>query len=366
MGRRRRWVLGLLLVAGLAGAASAVRFGPAIGLSLALAAPRVEDWFARLTPEPGREEIVLDAGGRRLAADRYQPPRARGGLLLVHGLSRAGRRHPELERLARLLARRGQLVLVPHFEGLAEFRLSGAEVAEVAAALGSLRRMTARAGIAGFSFGAGPALLAAADSPGLRLVGAFGGYADLRNVIAFLTTGSHAWAGVRHAARQEEYNRWKALSLLAGTVEDDRDRRLLAALGARKLANPHDDTGVLERDLGPPGRAVWTLVTNRQEETVGALIDALPPATRQALDALSPLRAVRRLTSPLLVAHGIGDDSIPYTESLRLAAATGGPARLVLLHTFHHTGSRSAWPSLTAHAGDAWGLARLADDLLRP
>ena len=87
-------------------------------------------------------------------------------MLLVHGLSPGGRQHPELVRLARALARRGQLVLVPHFDGLAAFRLSGREVDEVRAALAHLHALSQHpAGIAGFSFGAGPALIAAADGP---------------------------------------------------------------------------------------------------------------------------------------------------------------------------------------------------------
>ncbi len=76
------------------------------------------------------------------------------------------------------------------------------------------------AGIAGFSFGAGPALLAAADVPGLRVVGSFGGYADLTHVIAYVTTGAHDFDGRRYVQRQEEYNRWKLLALLVGFVQD--------------------------------------------------------------------------------------------------------------------------------------------------
>src|SRR5207247_10343405 len=82
--------------------------------------------------------MSIEAGGRRLVADLYRPSAQRGALLLVHGLSRAGRRHPDLVRLARLLARQHRLVLVPHFVGLAAYRLSGREVGEVRAGLRSL------------------------------------------------------------------------------------------------------------------------------------------------------------------------------------------------------------------------------------
>ena len=45
-----------------------------------------------------------------------------------------------------------------------------------------------------------------------------------------------------------------------------------------------------------------------------------------------------RLAGRLLIAHGADDESIPFTESLRLAAA--GSTRAVILETFHHVGPR--------------------------
>ena len=88
----------------------------------------------------------------------------------------------------------------------------------------NLRTLSDHVGIAGFSFGAGPALLAAAEVPGLRVAGTFGGYADLRRVIAYITTGVHSFGGRRYAQRPEEYNRWKLLALLTGFLENERDR----------------------------------------------------------------------------------------------------------------------------------------------
>ncbi|MCL6640548.1 MAG: hypothetical protein K6T92_04155 [Candidatus Rokubacteria bacterium] len=296
------------------------------------------------------------------AARRQRPPGPRGALLLVHGLSRLGRRQPDLARLARRLAERGQVVLVPQFEGLAAFRLSGAEVSDVRAALLYLQSLAGGTGIAGFSFGAGPALLAAAGVPDLRVVGAFGGYADLRNVVAFITTGVHGFAGYRYEDRAEEYNRWKLLALLSAFIESARDRALLERIAARRLADPGEDTGGLEADLGPEGRRLWALVTNRREEDLPALLAGLPPAARAALDALSPLPVLGRISGRLLVAHGAGDASIPFTESLRLAAAAG--VRPVIFRTFEHTGPRGLWHAPADLLHDAWHLVRLADALL--
>jgi fermentation-respiration switch protein FrsA (DUF1100 family) len=363
MPRVRVWRAAALL-GGLGLAALLLRFGPAVAFSLGLAFPSSEPWLQPFFQEPAREELVIPANGRGLNADLYRPPKPRGGLVLVHGLSRAGRRHPELARLARLLARHGQLVLVPEFEGLAAFRLSGREVEEIRAALRHLAGLSDRVGIAGFSFGAGPALLAAADLPGLRVVGSFGGYADLRHVIVYITTGVHRFGGKRYVQGQEEYNRWKLLALLVGFVENDRDRALLQAIAERKLANPSEDTGALETTLGEDGRRVLALILNRSEDAVAPLLARLPPGARQALDRLSPLTVVARLPGRLLIAHGAGDDSIPFTESLRLAEASGGRARVAILQTFHHTGPLRFWESLSQRAWDTWNLFRLVDDLL--
>jgi dipeptidyl aminopeptidase/acylaminoacyl peptidase len=357
-------LIGAVVAGGFVVAAVAFAYTPGLTLALGLAAPAAERWLTPLLHEVTREEIVITADGGQLRADLYQPTRARSAMLLVHGLSASGRRQPDLERLARLLAREGQLVLVPEFSGLAAFRLTGREVTEIQAALTHLVDRHGSAGVAGFSFGAGPALLAAATVPRLRVVGSFGGYADLRNVIRFITTGAHTLDGRRYVQPQQEYNRWKLLALLAGFVADEGEHRLLETIARRRLENPPGDVATLERDLRGDGRRILALALNRDEGAVDALLAALPAEARRALDALAPLPVVSRLPGRILIAHGAGDDSIPFTESLRLAAATGRRARLAILHTFHHTGPRPFWESLGERAQDGYNLVRIAGDLL--
>jgi fermentation-respiration switch protein FrsA (DUF1100 family) len=343
-----------------------LRFGTAALLSLSLAFPATEGWLAAAYHEPARTEITVASGRRLIAADVYQPPRPRSALVIVHGLSRAGRRHPEVVRLARLLGERGQLVVVPEVAGLARFALAGSEVDDIAAVLRHVAARRHPVGIAGFSFGAGPALLAAAEVGDVRVAGSFGGYADLLNVVAFVTTGVHTFHGQRYHQRQEEYNRWKLLALLSGVVASEPDRQTLEAIAARRLADPGDDTGALETRLDAPGRAVLRLALNREEASVASLVAALSPETRAMLARLSPLPTVPRLRGRLLIGHGEADDSIPFTESLRLAEAANGRARLAILHTFHHTGPQGVWSSLALRVADGWNLMRLVDDLLDP
>jgi dienelactone hydrolase len=325
-------------------------YGRAFALSLALAFPAAESWLPGA--DVAREEVQIPFVGRVLAADLYRSARPRGTIVLVHGLSAAGRRQPDLARLARLLASHGPLALVPQFDSLAAFKLDGHEIAAIGAALDYAAGLARPVAVAGFSFGAGPALLAAAERSDVGLAGSFGGYADLRGVIAFITTDPGA----------EPYNRWKLLQILVELVSDGRDRAGLDAIARLKLANPFENTSRLESELGPKGHAVHALVRNRRADAVSALLAGLSADTHAALDRLSPLSAMPRLRGRALIAHGRADSSIPYTESVQLAEASGTQA--VILTTFHHTGPLSLMEIIRSGVPDGWKLVGLADALL--
>jgi predicted esterase len=364
------WVHRLVFVivgVGLASVTVALlRFGSAGLFTLALAAPVFDErWIAPWYAIPAIEAVDVPVGATTLRADLYHPRAPRAAVLLVHGLSPAGNRHPELVRLARVFARQGFTVLVPRFEGLAMFHLSGREIDEIKAALAELRRRSGAVAVAGFSFGAGPALVAAAETEGLAWVGSFGGYADLRNVVVYLTTGVHTFQNHRYAGRVEEYNRWKLAALLTPFVQDERDRQRVERIASRGLANPSSDVGTLVAELGPSGRAVMNLVRSQQEDRTRELLDRLSPGALAELARLSPIAVVQRLRTRLLIAHGADDDSIPFTESLRLAEAAGPRARVVVLQTFHHTGPARVWTSLRRRAVDTAALLLLADEMLR-
>jgi len=347
---RPLWIgLGVLALATLIGVIG-LAYGRALALSLALAVPGAESWL--LGPDVVREGVQIPFAGRTLAADLYRSARPRGTIVLVHGLSAAGRRQPDLARLARLLARHGPLALVPQFDSLAAFKLDGHEVAAIVAALDYAAGVARPVAVAGFSFGAGPALLAAAERPDVRLAGSFGGYADLRTVVAYVTTEAGA----------EPYNRFKLLQLLAGLVGDASDRAGLDAIARARLADPFEDTSRREAELGPNGRAVLALVHNRRAAAVSALLAGLSADAHAALDRLSPLSAMPRLRGRTLIAHGRADSSIPYTESVRLAGAAGSQA--VILTTFHHTGPLSLMEIMRSGVPDGWKLVGLADALL--
>jgi len=110
---------------------------------------------------------------------------------------------------------------------------------------------------------------------------------------------------------------------------------------------------------------VIDLVLSRREDRTRELLDRLAPAARAELARLSPAAVVPRLRARLLIAHGADDDSIPFTESLRLAEVAGPRARVVILETFHHTGPARSWRALHRRAADAAALLQLLDEMLQ-
>lgn len=313
-----------------------------------------------------RAEITLNG----TTADLYRagaPPR--GGLVLVPGLSRTGKDHPAFRNLARSLARAGFLVLAPDFPGLRAFRVSEEDVQTIVRAVETLRAEAPRPiGILGFSFGAGPALLAAAD-PSIRnrvdVVGSFGGYWDLAHVILFITTGWYEEDGDWRQRTQQSYNRWKLLAALAPYAADPAKRARLERLVDRRLANPTGNVSVDVARLGFEGRQLLTLVENRQRDRVADLLVSLNPRIRERLQRLSPSSAITQVRARLLIAHGRDDDSIPYTESVRLARAAPNLGRLVIFDGFTHAfPSEGGWLTRLKQAGDVERLVLLIDDLV--
>jgi dienelactone hydrolase len=264
-----------------------------------------------ISPEPAVRALDADAPGGAVAIDLYARPALMRppGLVLVHGLSPAGKDDPRLRDAARLLARGGWAVAVPTVRGLTVLRLRPEDAGAVRATVQTLRATGyERVAVLGISLGAGPALLAAADpavATGVSAVLALGGYASAVELLRYTLTGAYAYAGV--TGRRP-------------VLED--------AIAQFSRANAEL--------VGETGRR---LVDNRDPAAFDALVDALPGQTRGLLEALSPERVVPGLRAPLILVHGREDPAVPFTETLRLAAAAraaGRPVRVAIVGAVAH------------------------------
>jgi pimeloyl-ACP methyl ester carboxylesterase len=307
-----------------------------------------------ITPEPARSLIGYRGPNAGDAiADLYEPAeQPRGAVVLVPGLTPYGKDDPRLVSFARSLARDRFLVLVPEIANTRLLKVSAADSAIIADAIEELaRRFAAGAdpsvGLVAISFGAGPALLAAGETPAgrhVRFAVTIGAYYDIAAAIAFATTGAYQTPdGSSISVEPNAYGEFVFLRGNADRVRDPQDRTLLMAIADRRLANPASSIADLVGRLGPEGRAVYDLIDNRDPRLVPKLLAQLPGAVQQELRSLDLQgRELPWLRGPVFLVHGKDDTVIPAGESMKLAGALGPRAELYLVEQFAHVDAGTA------------------------
>jgi len=354
----------------------------ATGLVIDSVRPGRPPLLAYLGPRPIRIGTRTPGAGGFSPADLYLPASGfpRRVILLIHGVNETGKDDERLVALASDLARARSAVLVPDFPNLRRLRVRPSDSNGVVLAYADLAgrfaqlcrpRRAQACGIVSFSYGVGPALIAAADPRIRDRVGfevAFGGYADLREVIRFVTTGHASDPRVR--AKPYPWARWAFLAGNADLVHDAADQARLREIAERKLDDPRAGVGALTAALGPEGRAVWDLLSNRDPSRVDALLARVNPSIREMIAALSPLARLRDVRARLFLVHGVADRSIPFTESERLARAAPDPARvdLTLTRVFGHVDPAlprlDGLAALRFYGPEAWRMIRVTYALL--
>jgi pimeloyl-ACP methyl ester carboxylesterase len=301
----------------------------------------------RQTPEPVRSTERYSVDGRANVADFYHPRQPLGGaLLLVPGFTREGKDDPRVVELARSLARARFLVMVPEIPGSRALRVRLEDAGTIADALRHLKASRPEAaqratGTVAISYAVGLAALAALkleESARPDFLVGVGGYYDSVAVVTYATTGRYRLPGGGRWESGEPLAaaKWIFLATNAAVLDDESDRRRLQDLGERCFEACDPDAAALARDLGPAGRALLALVTNRDAARVPALIAALPAAVREQMERLSLSRCdLSPLAGRLILVHGRRDPLIPYSESIALARAVPG-SELFLIDGFSH------------------------------
>jgi dienelactone hydrolase len=328
---RRRVLIGLLAVTIVAALVFrvwvAAQARALIVISTTIPTP-VLSWSVRvLTPEPHVEETVLGGSPSTLVRPGAGGPWP--ALVFVNGATRLGRHHPDVNRLARGLARAGYLVLVPDLPGLQRGEITDRTVAATVAAAAALTdRPDARAsrvGFVGVSVGASLALLAA-ESPRLAhrvfLVAGIAPYADLKNVVRLATTGTYKDRALTRRYDRDDYLPIAVGRSLAAALRPGPDRRrLVAAMNAIDDDASDPISGFSLQPRGAEARAVVSLLLNRKASRFDALYARLSPRFRRGLVRLSPIAGARRLRARVELATGPEDKYFPPTESRALVRA---------------------------------------------
>ena len=264
-------------------------------------------------------ETVSYAG---IPVDVYGSAKSDSAMMIVHGVNPTGKNSPDLIRISEALAQVGYVVYVPDFTEMKRLHLRAEEALNIKTVFRAIGR---DAGIACFSYGCGPTLVAAADPEmrnQVRFAVAFGGYFDVREALEHVITGPETTTG---------YFKWAYLAANTDLVQDENDQRRI-----QKIA---ESRGVGAEMLSPEGQSVLRIFSASTPQEFRARLSAGPESFRRRLDALSPSHFVKDLRAPLIVIHGINDPVIPAQQSVELAEAAranGLACSLTLLHMYGH------------------------------
>ena len=335
-------------------------------LAVTLKVP-VLGWATRVVTDTPRAKDTVVAGVPTMVV------RPGGGtrwptIVFLNGVTARGRHHPDVQRLARGLARVGSLVrvsgppsgtsvekpVVPDPPGLARGEITeqtlAATVAVVRAAADRPDARGGRVGLIGVSVGGSLALLAAEDASLARritIVAGIAPYSDLANTVRLATTGYTLENGRLLPYAAESFLPLVIARSLVGALPSSSDR---SALLAQMLRLPDDAPNSLalfrrlrpER-LDPSARALVELLANRDPSRFDRLYAALSPVLRASVERLSPLAGAARLRAPVEIASAPHDKYFPLGETRALArAARDTHVRLTVTSTLHH-----AIPSLS-------------------
>jgi len=310
--------------------------------------------------------------------------------VVFHGVTRPGRSHASLVRFARALAASGSAVLLPEIREWVELELAPERTVPVTRScvtfLAREVATTERPGLVGFSFGAPQAVRTAAH-PSLQgrvggVVG-FGSYFDLERTFRFQLTGRHEWEGRRWTLDPDPYGRWIIGANYLTEVPDHSDAgdvaralwSLAAEAGDRQV--PADDPVLqasverVREEIAPRRRPLFDLFAPPEGQTPdpGALRELAHDVARAAA-RVSPELDVRpwldRVPCPVELVHGRGDRLIPFTETLRLAAAfpPRAPLNVAITGLFAHSGEAPVRAGLRA-VREGWRFFRALRRVIR-
>lgn len=314
-----------------------------------VAGPRSSD-LKTVSAAPARTIIGYRVQDRSYEADLYVPADgAAAAVVVVPGVTPKGREDPRFQEFVTSLARVRLLVLVPEIANLRKLQVQASDARAVGDALAHLSGPDApfgpwpRVGLVAVSYAAGPSVIAASAreiEDRVAFMFLIGGYYDIEAVVAYFTTGQYRdpETGQWRPGDPNPMSKWHFLLTNAARVPDARDRVLLDAIARRRLPDEGADISDLAGGLGPDGRHVLALVTNRDPDRVPALIGSLPDRLREDLHGLDVKRLDLKDFGPrLILVHGRNDPIIPYSESKALAAAVPqANSDLTLIDNLHH------------------------------
>jgi len=293
--------------------------------------------------------LDVTVGGEGPTARYYQYEVAadvQATLLLVPGLTSAGREDSRVTAVSGVLVQAGFRTVVPDLPGAVRFRTDEDDILVLEAIVDHLAAQSAADGlplvVVAISYGQGPALVAISRDGRADKVDAYvglGGYYDALSVVRFTTTGAVGRGAEQRIEEPDPGARWILLMANAPLVSSPLDRAELIALARRGFDEGTPsviEIATVMAGIQSDAQALLAFVANTDPARVDDLLSVLSPQLREGLVAVSPVRHdLSGLAGKIMLIHGDTDKIVPLDESLRLADVVDG-TELFLISGFSH------------------------------
>jgi len=273
-----------------------------------------------------RRTVIHDG----IPVDIYHGPNSSSPILIVHGVNPTGKNSLDLIRISEGLAQSGYEVFVPDLVHLKMQHLRPEDADSVRSVFQFIGR---DAGIACFSYGCGPALIAASHAEirdKVRFAVDFGGYYDIREVLEFTVT---------EPENPIAYSKWVYLAANSDLLSDRTEQERVRVIAQKRLAGVASDAKD-EENLSAEARGLLSIFSAANAADFRTRLAATPPSFQKTLDELSPSHYIDGLRAELVLIHLAHDPSIPVEQSMELAEAArarGIGRRLTILQMYGHT-----------------------------
>jgi pimeloyl-ACP methyl ester carboxylesterase len=276
---------------------------------------------------PFTEEVgVAETAHGLLKFRLYRPQGVEhpGGMVVLHGIHRAGIEEPRLMNFARTMAGAGIEVMTPELQDLADYRVTPRTVDVIgdAAVVLTKKMGLPKVGVVGLSFGGGLALLAANKpeySDSIGYVVAVGAHDDMNRVARFFAANIvEEPNGSSVAFKAHEYG---VLVLAYAHLEDffsPQDTPAARAALQEWLWEEPAEAMKAAQTMSPAGQQELDLILHHRDQLQPVLSQAIQRHSDE-MQAVSPHGQIGNLRVPVYLLHGTGDSVIPSSETLWLA-----------------------------------------------
>lgn len=243
-------------------------------------------------------------------------------LIVLHGVHHLGIDEPRLIAFATAMSACGLRVLTPELPDIKDYHVGANSITTIGESAEWLAHRTGepQVGIMGLSFSGGLSLLAAADPQfrhSIKFVVAVGSQDKMQRVATYYRTGTDARpTGAPELLPPHEYG---PLVLEYENLEDFVPKADLTPLRSVLRAHLYEDV--------PAEKAAMARLTPNETSEAKVLMDSNSPFTRSLLAKaeakhviemarVSPHGHLNKLTVPVYLLHGEGDNIIPAAETL--------------------------------------------------